>query len=39
MKVLSGSADNIPIIDEILAEYGDNPKDWLPVFKARMERN
>lgn len=39
LKVLSGSADNIPIIDRILEEYGDNPKDWLPVFRAEMEKN
>lgn len=39
LKVLSGSADNIPIIDRIIEEYGDNPKDWLPVFRSEMEKN
>ena len=39
LKVLSGSADNIPIIDRIIEEYGDNPKDWLPIFRSEMEKN
>lgn len=39
MKVLSGSADNVAILDTIVAEVGDNPKDWLPVFKHKMMNN
>ncbi len=39
MKVLSGSADNIAILDSIIAEVGDNPKDWLPIFKQKMLEN
>ncbi|TYA86973.1 hypothetical protein FXE09_10500 [Aggregatibacter actinomycetemcomitans] len=37
LKVLSGSADNIPIIDRILEEYGHNPNDWLAIFRACCE--
>ena len=36
MKVLSGSADNVAIIDTIVEEVGDNPQDWLPIFKEKM---
>ncbi|MDH2998054.1 ATPase [Pasteurellaceae bacterium LFhippo2] len=36
LKVLSGSSDNINILDSIIADVGDNPKDWLPIFKQKM---
>ena len=35
MKVLSGSMDNVAILDKIVSEVGEDPKDWLPVFKQR----
>jgi len=39
MKVLSGSADNVAILDKIVSEVGENPQDWLPIFKAEMMNN
>lgn len=37
LAILSGSSDNIELLDEILSEVGDNPKDWLPVFHERRK--
>ena len=32
LKVLSGSTDNIFLVEQLRAEFGDNPDLWLPVF-------
>lgn len=37
MAVLSGSADNVAILDEVMVEQGDVPVDvWYPAFKERV---
>lgn len=38
LKVLSGSSDNIAILDQIIEVVGENPKDWLPRFREEMKR-
>jgi len=35
ISVLSGTTANIEILTEIRREYGEQPKDWLPVFYDR----
>lgn len=37
LAVLSGSSDNIELLDAIRSEVGDDPADWLPVFHARRK--
>lgn len=37
LAVLSGSSDNIELLQVILSEVGENPADWLPVFHARRK--
>jgi len=36
LDVLSGTTDNVELLDEIRAEVGDDPQRWLPVFHARL---
>ncbi|WP_321874486.1 VirB4 family type IV secretion/conjugal transfer ATPase [Burkholderia ubonensis] len=36
LDVLSGSTDNVELLDTIRAEVGDDPADWLPVFRERL---
>ncbi|CAN7307669.1 VirB4 family type IV secretion/conjugal transfer ATPase [Caballeronia sp. LjRoot34] len=36
LDVLSGTTDNVELLDEIRAETGDAPQRWLPVFHARL---
>lgn len=35
LKVLSTSKDNVPILHNVLAEFGEEPNKWLPVYKQR----
>ena len=35
LNVISGTTDNIELLDVIRAEVGDDPKVWLPVFHKR----
>ncbi|MDP8042537.1 VirB4 family type IV secretion/conjugal transfer ATPase [Pasteurella atlantica] len=37
LKILSGSTDNIAIMNNIIKDVGNNSKDWLPIFKEQME--
>ena len=37
LAVLAGSTDNIALLDEILAEVGDDPALWLPLFHQRRQ--
>ncbi len=39
IHVLSGRAETVAILDEIRAQYGDDPDDWLPVFYQRVSGN
>ena len=34
LRVLSGSTDNIALVEDLRREYGDNPENWLPHFYA-----
>lgn len=37
LAILSGSTDNNELLDEIIAEVGDNPNEWLPLFHERRK--
>jgi len=37
LAILSGSLDNNELLDEVIAEVGDNPDNWLPVFHTRRK--
>lgn len=37
IAILSGSTDNIELMDQIIAEVGDDPQDWLLVFQERRK--
>jgi len=37
LAILSGSTDNNELIDQIIAEVGDNPDVWIPVFHERRK--
>lgn len=39
IHVLSARAETVAILDEIRAEVGDNPDDWLPIFRQRVTRS
>ena len=39
IHVLSGRAETVKILDEIRAQYGDDPDEWLPVFYKRVAGN
>lgn len=39
LAIMSGSTDNNALVDEIIAEVGDEPELWMPIFhKRRKER-
>lgn len=37
LAILSGSTDNNVLLDEIIAEVGDEPSQWMPLFHARRK--
>ena len=37
LAILSGSSDNIEMLEDIIAQVGDKPDDWLPVFHERRK--
>ncbi|MDP4573450.1 VirB4 family type IV secretion/conjugal transfer ATPase [Pseudomonas sp. LPH60] len=37
LAILSGSSDNNELMDEVIAEVGEKPSDWLPVFHERRK--
>jgi type IV secretion system protein VirB4 len=37
IAVLSGSSDNVAILEEIIEHYGNNPDVWLPIFQERRK--
>lgn len=39
LTVLSATTDNVELLDEIRAQVGDNPDDWLPVLYRRAREN
>jgi type IV secretion system protein VirB4 len=38
IRVLSGNAQSVKLLDQIIEEVGDNSNDWLPLFLKRSER-
>ncbi len=36
IETLSGRAETVILLDQIIAEVGDNPQDWLPVFWKKV---
>ena len=40
LAILSGSTDNLELLEQARNEAGDDPKDWLPLFhQKRKSRN
>lgn len=37
INVLSGRAETVIVLDKIRAEYGDNPKIWIPIFTRKVK--
>ncbi len=37
INVLSGRADTVAVMDEVMATYGDDPKIWLPKFTEALK--
>lgn len=37
LSILSGSSDNVELLDEIMAEVGEDPAIWLPIFHQRRK--
>ena len=35
IAVLSGRTATVRVLDQIRAQHGDDPEDWLPVFLSR----
>ena len=38
LDVLSGTTDNVELLDTIRAQVGDDPDDWLPVFHEQLAK-
>ncbi|WP_175964280.1 VirB4 family type IV secretion/conjugal transfer ATPase [Burkholderia pyrrocinia] len=38
LDVLSGTTDNVELLDTIRAQVGDTPQDWLPVFHEQLAK-
>ena len=38
IRVLSGRVETVMLLDEIIAEVGDRPEDWLDIFYQRSEK-
>ncbi|MGF6479565.1 VirB4 family type IV secretion/conjugal transfer ATPase [Paraburkholderia sp. JPY419] len=38
LDVLSGTTDNVELLDTIRAQVGDAPQDWLPVFHEQLAK-
>jgi type IV secretory pathway VirB4 component len=37
LAIISGSTDNIELLHRVMAEVGEDPDDWLPVFQERRK--
>lgn len=37
INILSGRAETVKVLDKVIAEVGDNPQIWIPVFIERLE--
>ena len=38
ISVLSGRAETVSVLDEVIKEYGDDPEIWLPIFQERVRK-
>ena len=38
INVLSGRAETVGLLDEIRAQVGDDPEQWLPIFTRRVKQ-
>lgn len=36
INVLSGRIETVALLDEIMSEVGEDPKDWLPIFNEKL---
>jgi type IV secretion system protein VirB4 len=39
IMVLSGRAETVGILDEVIKEFGDNPEVWMPIFQERVKKS
>jgi type IV secretion system protein VirB4 len=37
LAVISGRAENVQLVERLVAEHGDDPQGWLPAFRAVLE--
>jgi len=37
LAILSGSSDNIELLEQIIEEVGEDPKKWEPIFQQRRK--
>jgi type IV secretion system protein VirB4 len=37
LAVISGRADNVQVVERLIAQFGDAPEDWLPEFRRLRE--
>lgn len=38
LNILSGSTDNVELLEETIQEYGENPNDWMPHYQDRIKQ-
>jgi type IV secretion system protein VirB4 len=38
IMILSGRAETVSILDDVMAEVGQDPEIWLPVFQERVKK-
>jgi type IV secretion system protein VirB4 len=36
INVLSGRADTVIILSQVIKEYGDDPEVWIPIFNEKL---
>jgi type IV secretion system protein VirB4 len=37
LNILSGSTDNVEILDDVIREHGEEPNDWMPHYQAKIK--
>ena len=37
INILSGRAETTVILQEVIKQYGDNPKVWMPIFNQKIK--
>jgi type IV secretion/conjugal transfer VirB4 family ATPase len=37
LAIISGSTDNVELLHQIMAEVGEDPDDWMPIFQERRK--